>query len=125
MYSVQRNVASNGRGSRLEEKRNVTSNACITLERTLAPPIFDFVRNHSNYTRLGKLAPSMASSSLSIPIAFWPNNVSAATISTTLTCDRYVAAGLEDGLIWILRGAVEQAGSVEDQDPTFKVPTPF
>ncbi|KAF9207213.1 hypothetical protein BGZ49_000937 [Haplosporangium sp. Z 27] len=43
----------------------------------------------------------MSSASLSIPVAFWPKNVSTSTISTTLACDDYIVAGLEDGLIWV------------------------
>ncbi|KAF9434871.1 hypothetical protein BGZ76_007271 [Entomortierella beljakovae] len=45
----------------------------------------------------------MASASLSIPIAFWPKNVSTSTISCTLACADYIVAGLQDGLIWVFK----------------------
>ncbi|KAI8602949.1 WD40-repeat-containing domain protein [Dissophora ornata] len=52
----------------------------------------------------------MASASLSIPIAFWTKGISIATISSTLTCADYVVAGLEDGLIWVLKARVSPSG---------------
>ncbi|KAG0005764.1 hypothetical protein BGZ65_010238 [Modicella reniformis] len=45
----------------------------------------------------------MASASLSIPIAFWTRNISTAAVSATLAWEHYVVAGLEDGLIWVLK----------------------
>ncbi|KAI1297776.1 hypothetical protein EDD11_006982 [Mortierella claussenii] len=46
----------------------------------------------------------MASAALSIPIAFWSKGVCAATISVSCACADYVVTGLDDGLIWVLRG---------------------
>ncbi|KAF9430241.1 hypothetical protein BGZ94_007778 [Podila epigama] len=56
----------------------------------------------------------MTSTSFSIPIAFWPRDVSVASISTSLTCDRNVIVGLEDGLIWVLHGAMHEGCGQEN-----------
>ncbi|KAG0338259.1 hypothetical protein BG004_007295, partial [Podila humilis] len=62
----------------------------------------------------------MASASLSIPIAFWPNNVPFASISASLTCDHHVVLGLEDGLIWLLKVTVGNSTGTE-QAPEFSL----
>ncbi|KAF9934508.1 hypothetical protein FBU30_001649 [Linnemannia zychae] len=59
----------------------------------------------------------MASASLSIPIGFWGQSAPSATISTTLACEGYVIAGLEEGLIWVFKatcGPTNDMGLTKD-----------
>lgn len=58
----------------------------------------------SRHTLTHSLQRRMASATLSIPIAFWTRGISTAAVSTTLTREDFVVAGLEDGLIWVFKG---------------------